>query len=117
MDWPGQVKGQEYRQADYWTTFNCNTYYALLAVNNLKPAPNCQLQPMLSANLFAFPSLYAQLSHIFSASLLINSNNNCVRHSKIGGLFMFQKVQIQILPIYVYLPFQKVKLCTHMNNQ
>ena len=36
-------------------------------------------------------------------------------HSKIGGLFIFQKVQIQMLLIYVYLPFQKVKLCTHMN--
>jgi hypothetical protein len=32
--------------------------------------------------------------------------------SKIGGLFIFQKVQIQMLPIYVYLPFQKVKVCT-----
>ena len=40
----------------------------------------------------------------------------CMTHSKIGGLFMFQKVPIQMLPIYVYLPFQKVKLCTHMNN-
>ena len=38
-------------------------------------------------------------------------------HSKIGGLFIFQKVQIQMLPIYVYLPFQKVKLCTSINNQ
>ena len=27
-------------------------------------------------------------------------------HSKIGGLFMFQKVLIKMLPAHVYLPFE-----------
>ena len=41
---------------------------------------------------------------------------NSTTHSKIERLFLFQKVDIQILPIYVYLPFKKVKPCTLMNN-
>ena len=28
---------------------------------------------------------------------------------------MFQKLKIQMLPIYAYLPLQKVKLCTLIN--
>ena len=43
--------------------------------------------------------------------------SNCTTHSKIEGLFKFQKVQIQMLPIYVYLQLINVYTCTLMNNQ
>ena len=43
----------------------------------------------------------------YSPSAFLNYQKNlCTTHSKIGGLFMFQKVLIKMVPAHLYLPFE-----------
>ena len=61
-------------------------------------------------------SLSGGSSNLFKKRFCLTRVNFCTRHFKIGGLSMFQKVLIHMLPVHVFLLFEKWKLCTLMNN-